>query len=115
MEGLWNVLFFGHGLAVVEKFLVTLAQAWVLQWPDTEEWRAESTTFGILTDHLMQVEDKSLGLELCFMFTYRKKTHKRKGNGTQVGPEGQWVTVYLTYKGGRMMSKTWPITLDSTS
>lgn len=30
MEGLWNVLFFGHGLAVVEKFLVTLAQAWVL-------------------------------------------------------------------------------------
>lgn len=73
MEGLWNVLFFGHGLAVVEKFLVTLAQAWVLHWPDTEEWRAESTTFGILTDHLMQVEDKSLGLELYFMFTYRKK------------------------------------------
>lgn len=93
MEGLWNVLFFGHGLAVVEKFLVTLAQAWVLHWPDTEEWRAESTTFGILTDHLMQVEDKSLGLELCFMFTYRKKKHTRgkgmapkwvqKANGSQ--------------------------------
>lgn len=54
------------------------------------------------------------GKKVCVIFTYTKQK-KRKGNGTRVGPEGQRSAVYLTYKGGRMMSKPLPITVESTA
>lgn len=66
------------------KCWVTLAQVWVSHWPDMERCRTESCMFSIPTDHLAQLEDKSLGQELCVTFTYTTKTR-----GKRMAPE--WV------------------------